>query len=712
MASLSSYGGKLSNFGNTGGAPAAATPDGIDELILAMGGWKTNGASTITPSIAMSRTGNGTDNPEMWTAPCAVTFSGTGTTKTGETDPFRNLFYYWDFGDEAKESEFWSFGARTGVKSKNKEIGPVGGHVYETPGTYTITLTVLDAFGGINTITQQITISDPDVVYAGTKTICYSSTGDFTGAPTGATQITENSWSDIWNNALILNSADKRLLLRTSDVFDVDAVVNSKVDIKNIVIGSFGTGAKPEIRYAAASSSGYVINVGGNSEAQYLDNVTVFGLSITNPTGMTGKRFANSNNRSAANTIESTKGRMCFIDIDCDKVTPFNIQGFGNAVVGCTATNIQVSAGSHGLGHNGLFHGNARMFYFDGNDLDNDGTAEHVVRIQGHKDVFVGNSNLINPGGTKHCLALRGDGMSDSLSTWVASKTYSVGSVVEPTTPNDAVYRAVLVSGTSQSSATEPTWTTTIGDRFVDGGITWECMLNTSDSGNFAYISGFANVQNILFDVNKTTTGVITTMMQIAPNANSAYEPIEDVLVNGCYFGPNLSTGDATHGVFDILATRLTIRNVIINGSDDGLFSLMFAVHGVNLAGNPASSDVAIENVSIYSAHTQASLASDSETGQTGINFKNVIIYAPSSNENAYIIAAPNAEFIFTNTSSLEQMKTVNPYAATPTSQKTFALAADGYAVNGGIDVDGAFMDYFDAVLDRRSIDMGAVKYR
>jgi hypothetical protein len=712
MASLSSLGGKLSNFGNTGTTPAPAveTPAGIGELIMAMGGWKINGVSPITPSITMSRPSNGVDNPEMWTAPCAVTFSGSGTTKTGETNQFRNLFFSWDFGDSAKDGEFWTTGARVGVRSKNKEIGPVAGHVYDTPGTYTITLTVLDAFGNINNITQQITISDADVVYAGNKTICYSSTGDFTGAPAGSTQTTETSWSDIWNGNFTLNAADKRILLRAGDVFDVDANINGASGVKNFVVGYFGSGAKPEIRYAAAAAAVNAMTISDNGETQYLDNITVFGLSITNPTGLTGKRFVSSNIRSASSTIEATNGRMCFINIDCDNVTPFNLQGYGNAVVGCTSVTPQVIPGVHGLGHNGLFHNNARMFYFDGNDFDNDETCEHVARIQGFRDIFVGNSRLKNPSGTKHCLALRGDGMTDSPAAWVADTTYAVGSVVQPTTPNDCLYRGVIAVNPAKSGAVEPTWTTTIGDRFTDNTMTWECLYNTADAGHFAFVSNFANVQNIYLDVDKTTPDYsITFMCQVAPNANTAYEPIEDVLINGMYVGPNMSPSAASHTVFDINAKRLTIRNLIVLGSSAGSYSIMFAVHGVNLGGNPASSDILVENASIYSPHTQTHLISDSEDGQTAINLKNVIIYAPNSNNNAAIISAPNEEFIFTNTSTLEQMKTVDPYATTPTSQDSFTLATDSYAIGGGVDVDGAFIDFFDTLRDRRVIDMGAI---
>ena len=63
---------------------------------------------------------------------------------------------------------------------------------------------------------------------------------------------------------------------------------------------------------------------------------------------------------------------------------------------------------------------------------------------------------------------------TDTLDDWQASTAYSLGDVVEPTTPNTYKYR-VTVAGTSDVS--EPTWPTgAIGDTVVDGGVTWELV--------------------------------------------------------------------------------------------------------------------------------------------------------------------------------------------------------------------------------------------
>lgn len=54
---------------------------------------------------------------------------------------------------------------------------------------------------------------------------------------------------------------------------------------------------------------------------------------------------------------------------------------------------------------------------------------------------------------------------------WGAAKSYIVGEVISPVTPNGHLYRCT-VAGTSHAS-TEPTWPTTDGGTVTDNGITW-----------------------------------------------------------------------------------------------------------------------------------------------------------------------------------------------------------------------------------------------
>ena len=144
------------------------------------------GGGVITPSVSAARTSG--------VAPLYVNFDATGTTSTLITDADPNvqrarrnqeLFYAHDFGDTGAGT--WANGVQSsGLTSKNAGYGPVTGHVFETPGTYTVTSVITD---GVNseTVTNTITVQDPNTVYAGAATICISHSGNFTGAPSGAT---------------------------------------------------------------------------------------------------------------------------------------------------------------------------------------------------------------------------------------------------------------------------------------------------------------------------------------------------------------------------------------------------------------------------------------------------------------------------------------------------------------------------------------------
>lgn len=157
----------------------------------------------------------------------------------GETDVdlFRNRLYVWDFGDTG--SGTWQDG-----KSQNSDVGPIAGHVYETPGSYDISCSIFDASGLIITINDTVMITDPDIIYAGTLTTCVSTGVDFTGAPAGATLVTTTDLATI--GAYI--GTGKRLLFKRGDTWTGDAglIGNNFVSVDDVYISAFGTGTSPD----------------------------------------------------------------------------------------------------------------------------------------------------------------------------------------------------------------------------------------------------------------------------------------------------------------------------------------------------------------------------------------------------------------------------------------------------------------------------------
>jgi hypothetical protein len=189
----------------------------------------TSASTLITAVIAASRLSG--------PAPLAVAFDGIQSTAAGVADPFRELGYKFNFDDP--DSGTWEYSG----KSKNEEAGgPLAAHVFETPGTYEVLMTARRADGGWDQDSVTITVTDPNTVYSGTNTVCLSRTTDHTGAPTGATRLSNvTSWPS-WTNG-------RRYLLRAGQDFSslgqITLRQSGSQGSSDVQLGSYGSGAKP-----------------------------------------------------------------------------------------------------------------------------------------------------------------------------------------------------------------------------------------------------------------------------------------------------------------------------------------------------------------------------------------------------------------------------------------------------------------------------------
>jgi len=209
---------------------------------------------TITASISTSRTSG--------VAPLAVFFDASGTTHSdGSVRPFHHLYYEWDFDDD--EAGTWA----TSGKNKNEAIGPVAAHVFDSPGTYTVNLDVKDAEGVTdNGNTVEITVSDPDTVFSGTSTVCFSNDTSFTGCPSGATEVSNTSdLSDL--NSYI--GSGKRLLLNRGDTWTTGSVNVDDYDVG--LVGAFGSGAKPILSLSKSDKWEYAFRVEEATDWRIMD---------------------------------------------------------------------------------------------------------------------------------------------------------------------------------------------------------------------------------------------------------------------------------------------------------------------------------------------------------------------------------------------------------------------------------------------------------
>jgi hypothetical protein len=177
------------------------------------------------------------------TAPLMLHFDASGTRAPGLTGyPFHELFYEWTFGGITGT---FTYGIRN--TDKNKAFGPIACPMYDTAGTYTVTLTVTHPPSG-TTATEQfdVTVTAADTTWAGTKTVCVNPVGDadFTGKPTGAAEVNDDSVASVLGD--YAQSGDVRILWKRGCSFDVGSIGTPET-YKGAVgmMGAYGAGADP-----------------------------------------------------------------------------------------------------------------------------------------------------------------------------------------------------------------------------------------------------------------------------------------------------------------------------------------------------------------------------------------------------------------------------------------------------------------------------------
>jgi hypothetical protein len=194
----------------------------------------------------------GTSPAESSPAPLAVMFR----TDISDAD-FLVWHCEWNFGDDGNAEWANSFHpSGSPLKKKNRAIGPIAAHVYESPGTYTVTVTCADG-SDVGTDQATIIVDDPDAVFSGTNTVCASPAGNFAGCPAGALTDTRTDFAAIANQHL---RANKRVLLHRGESWTMSGAFSRiKSGDSNVLLAAYGVGAKPIIN-GPSSTSGFCVD--------------------------------------------------------------------------------------------------------------------------------------------------------------------------------------------------------------------------------------------------------------------------------------------------------------------------------------------------------------------------------------------------------------------------------------------------------------------
>jgi hypothetical protein len=320
-------------------------------------------------------------------APLAVFFDASGTTSSEVGSPFHDLRYWFDFGDERPDR--WTFSR----KLKNQQVGgPLAAHVYDVPGTYTVRVRAPTP-SRVYSRSIRITVEDPDTVFAGGKTICVSTSGDFSGCPAGALQ----------QSSLPAEYNGQRVLLRRGDSF---GQVTIRQQDDSVIVGSYGMGPKPRVERV---SIGVGNPVGGGV---WPDDITIMDLDIAN--GIvhenSGSRFLiyrNSLDDLASNANNSiTIGQA--IDYYAERMdqsqfyNPREIFIVQNRVLGSSDSDQVPLANLHGIG--------ARIAIM-GNNMGK--SWQHTLRLYRAHKAFIAHNALRGQSsdGIRHALKLHSGGL-------------------------------------------------------------------------------------------------------------------------------------------------------------------------------------------------------------------------------------------------------------------------------------------------------------
>lgn len=240
----------------TGFIPYAASGGGSSPAFTVTMTALTNALGTVT-TLAYINAGSGSlIVPDVATyrttgaAPLSVYFDASGTSAPVlSANPFHDFEYRWDFGDETVST--WQYGAGFGSILKNEAFGPIASHSYEIAGTYTPSLQVRYDTEVATLTLPSITVTASNTQWAGTKTVCVSTDGDFTGAPAGCTQVTSsNAVTAISGN---IGSGDVRILFKRGQTFTVGSSISITQQGPGY-IGAWGSGAKPIFDLTTANS--------------------------------------------------------------------------------------------------------------------------------------------------------------------------------------------------------------------------------------------------------------------------------------------------------------------------------------------------------------------------------------------------------------------------------------------------------------------------
>lgn len=390
-------------------------------------------------------------------APFYAFFDATATTGLTGTNDLVNADFDWNF-DAANTDPNGNWETTRGM---------VAGHVFETPGTYTVSCTVTAPDGSTDTESLSITVS----AFSGV-TYYVSNAGNDTND--GLTPST--AWQTA-NYALSQLSPNEQILFNRGETF-----ANVDYNLQNLsggkmIIGAYGTGNKPVLNGSLDQNM---------IELDFINDMVITDLHLIASSG--GAGAANFSIEDSEDILlldlelEGSTSLAVYFD-DCDKMATFD-------------------SNFHDFGVLAVYSGDGSRFSWVGNTIDDLlGTPqpEHGLRIQGGEKQFIANNIFTDLINTKSSMQIRGDGQRHVM-IYQNKMDRIMG--INPT--NSSTVQAisdVTVEGNY------------IGQNPDYSGTTWENSINgiNIEATNIAVrnnvIDGYRNAVNVAHDYNGVISG-------------------------------------------------------------------------------------------------------------------------------------------------------------------------------------------------------------
>jgi hypothetical protein len=353
--------------------PVAATAQGGGGVVAAC-------STTVTAGAAGQITLSHTPSRYSGVAPLGVFFDATATTAiAAPSKPFHDLDYTWTFGDGGSGN--WANGARAG-SSRNAGKGPVTAHVFETPGLYTVNLSVSD---GTNTVANncvQIAVQEPDVIFSGTNTICISNAGATQGVGGCPANAATPVGTGVFNTALASCTTGKRCLFKGGDTF-VSLATADLTTAGPITIGAYGGGSA-----IVTSNDIGVLRFSNNA----VSDIRIMDLDIA------GGGAADTSTCLSVGTLPTPN--VTILRLSCHDIGKGIIMVSGASITGSVIQDshiYNINAASGGVGIFGWAINSAYLGNLIGPFA---GTAEHNVRLQPGQKVAIAHNTISTPGNT------------------------------------------------------------------------------------------------------------------------------------------------------------------------------------------------------------------------------------------------------------------------------------------------------------------------